>query len=265
MRRPLALDLSSLFVFCLHVRLSAFSSPLFFYLSCSVPQVSALSSHEAIFAWELGNELTDVKNSTRMLTFVSAMSEFIKSLDSNHMVLSSGVDRFFSFIPERSDLQLCGACEQVTTGFISIDHTGLSVEQGIELYSLPHIDFLTLHTYCGQPWPVNRRVYCAVNSKPMIVEEFGWAVDGACASNPDRVANTQRSFDQWFTGARVRGFMNWGFQAQNHDIGDGDSDFGIDSYSHPDYSALTQHYTNQALQSMQQPNSQPHNTSTYCA
>lgn len=72
--------------------------------------------------------------------------------------------------------------------------------------------------------------------------EFGWA-DG---SGVDRPALTQTQMAKWFDQRACRGFLNWGFQAQSYDIGDGDNIYGIDRYAHGDYTALVSVYSNWA-------------------
>ena len=42
--------------------------------------------------------------------------------------------------------------------------------------------------------------------------------------------------------------MQWGYQAQSYDIGDGDNDVGMDKYAHSDYSNLFTIYHNKATE-----------------
>ncbi len=79
-------------------------------------------------------------------------------------------------------------------------------------------------------------------AKPLVMGEFGWA-DG---SGVDRPALTQTQMVKWLDQRACRGFLNWGYQAQSYDIGDGDNIHGIDRYAHGDYTALVTLYSNRA-------------------
>jgi hypothetical protein len=194
--------------------------------------VTALANHTAIFAWEVGNELQDQKNPGNMVTFVTAVSNGIRAIDPNHLI---------------------------TTGFISSDHTLMNVSQALILYSNPNVGFLTFHTYNGDRHDtINRAVYCALD-KPMIVEEFGWD-----ESDSDRSTKVRSEVDYWYEMAFVRGFGNWGFQAQAHDIGDGDNEFGMDTYHAHDYTALFDIFSGRAAIEARRTQNVDHKTSPYC-
>lgn len=177
--------------------------------------VNQLKDHNAVFAWELGNELTDIKTPSAILTFTADMAATIKAIDSYHMV---------------------------TTGYISVDHTQVGESGGYQMYSDPNIDFLTAHSYNGDETPVNRTVHSRLG-KPLILEEYGWD-----SSYGDRATNTQTQVNKWFDTRAARGFMQWGFQAQSYDIGDGDNSVGMDKYAHPDYNSLFSIYSTRAAQ-----------------
>ncbi|MCX7020522.1 MAG: discoidin domain-containing protein [bacterium] len=172
-----------------------------------------LKNHSAVFAWELGNELSDLQTQANIIPFARAAAAAIKAIDPHHMV---------------------------TTGFLSIDHIQVGIDNGISLYSDPNIDFITVHTYNGQDPSANWNVASRVE-KPLVVEEYGWS-----ASSGDRVANTQAQVNKWYDTRLVSGFMQWGYQAGTYDIGDGDNDVGMDRYAHPDYNQLFSVYLTRA-------------------
>jgi len=177
--------------------------------------VTQLKDHSAVFAWELGNEITDLKNPTNIVSFTANVAAAIKAIDPHHMV---------------------------TTGFLSIDHTQIGEALGKQLYEDPNIDFITVHSYTGEDHNANRAVASRV-AKPIILEEYGWHKDSG-----DRVANTTSEMAKWFRDRGVRGYMNWGYQAQAYDIGDGDGFFGIDRYSHTDYTEMVALYSSKAAE-----------------
>lgn len=185
------------------------------YLPFVQSAVTRLKNHNAVFAWELGNELTDIKNPSNIIAFASGMAQAIKSIDSNHMV---------------------------TTGFISIDHTQIGEQQGYSLYADPNIDFMTVHSYNGDDHSANHAVHSRLVI-PLILEEFGWD-----ASYGNRASSTETQMNKWFSERAVRAFMNWGYQAQNYDIGDGDGIYGIDRYSHPDYNDMVTLFSGKATE-----------------
>jgi len=135
---------------------------------------SQLKNHNAIFAWELGNELTDIKNPSNIISFAQNVAAVIKANDPYHMV---------------------------TTGFISIDHTQIGETAGISLYSDPNIDFMTTHSYNGEDHAVNHAVHSKLGI-PNILEEYGWS-----EGNGDRVANTSAQLTRWLDQRALRGFM----------------------------------------------------------
>ncbi|MDI6783702.1 MAG: discoidin domain-containing protein [bacterium] len=177
--------------------------------------VNQLKDHTAIFAWELGNELTDIKNPKNIYSFALEVSSTIKSIDTSHMV---------------------------TTGFIGIDHTQLGEDTGFNLYSSPYLDFITQHSYNGddqsQNWAVHSRL-----QKPLIIEEYGWN-----STYGNRTTNTLTQLNKWLDTRAARGFMQWGYQAQSYDIGDGDNVVGMDRYAYTDYNEMFSIYSTRAVQ-----------------
>lgn len=178
--------------------------------------VTQLKDHNAVFAWELGNELTDIKDPDAIIPFTTTMAAAIKAIDPWHMV---------------------------TTGFIGIDHTQIGETQGYDLYNDPNIDFMTQHSYDGSDQPQNHAVHSRLQI-PLVLEEFGWTHDKG-----DRVANTTAQMDRWLDDRAAWGFLQWGYQYQDHDIGDGDMIFGMDRNFHSDdYNELYTLYSNWATQ-----------------
>lgn len=184
------------------------------YLPWAQAVVNAFKNHNAVFAWELGNELTDIKTPNNIIPFTTTTAAAIKAIDPWHMV---------------------------TTGFIGIDHTQIGETAGRTLYENPNIDFLTVHSYNGddpaQNWATHARV-----EKPLVLEEYGWQTSAG-----DRVTNTQAQVNKWFDIRDARGFMHWGYQYNTSDIGDGDSIFGMDrNFFAADYNALAAIYQGRA-------------------
>lgn len=177
--------------------------------------VTQLKDHNAIFAWELGNELTDIKNPNNIMSFTSNVAAAIKAIDPYHMV---------------------------TTGFLSVDHLQIGETKGLQLYADPNIDFITVHSYNGDDPPQNRAVHSRLG-KPLVVEEYGWETSAG-----DRVTNTQTQINKWFEERGARGFLQWGYQAQSYDIGDGDLRFGMHRFYFSDYDQLFAIYNARASQ-----------------
>lgn len=182
------------------------------YLPWVQDVVTALKDHNAVFAWELGNELTDIKNPLNIIPFTADVAAAIKAIDPHHMV---------------------------TTGYISIDHTQIGIENGVAMYRDPNIDFITVHSYNGdvpqQNWEVVARV-----EKPLVLEEFGWNTGAG------RDTQIAAQLDYWYDTRLVSGFMQWGYQANSFDIGDGDNIVGMDQYAHSDYAQLFALYQTRA-------------------
>ncbi|GAB4319271.1 MAG: hypothetical protein Kow0059_13150 [Candidatus Sumerlaeia bacterium] len=171
--------------------------------------VGQLKDHTAVFCWELGNELTDIKTPANIISFTADMAATIKAIDPWHMV---------------------------TTGFIGIDHTQIGEAAGLALYADPNIDFITQHSYDGSDQPQNHAVHSRLQ-KPLVLEEFGWN------NQNSRAANTLAEVNRWFDERAARGFLQWGYQWQNYDIGDGDLIFGMDRHANGfDYDQLAAIY-----------------------
>jgi len=178
--------------------------------------VAQLKDHNAVFAWELGNELTDIKNPSNIVPFTQAVAAAIKAIDPYHMV---------------------------STGFIGVDHLQIGEAAGYALYSDPNIDFISEHTYNGEDHGQNHAVHSRLG-KPLVVGEYGWSN----GEGVDRPARTAEQLARCFDERAARGFLQWGFQAQAWDIGDGDNIFGMDHYKHDDYDALWTVYSTRAGQ-----------------
>jgi len=163
--------------------------------------VSLLSDHQAVFGWDIANEVSvSAKGNDHLngllVDFYLEMARTIKAHDPNHLV---------------------------TTGLISTGWPGLARVHEDWLYNSPDIDFVTIHEYVG--WAGNHRngeqqdqdIVDANTrwNKPVIVEEFG--ILHGTPDAPDRPA-TQRAiaryYDEHFAPGddrmRVDGIMHFG-------------------------------------------------------
>ncbi len=128
-----------------------------------------------IFAWELANEPRCESDPSceknTVLNWAEEMSEFVKSIDSNHM-LTLGDEGFYNFgyndFPE-------GEHKYVYYGSAGMDWASY--------LEIPELDFATLHIYCdqwgltkeqGNFWFKKHGEDAASANKPLIAEEFGW-------------------------------------------------------------------------------------------
>ena len=178
--------------------------------------VADLKDHPAIFAWELGNEYAihpqpaSAQDGNAFLNFASHVSDTIRGIDPNHLI---------------------------TTGLINVNQVKPSTEDhrayAKRLYSLPNLDFGTVHFYQSHPGHTNSEedrcrpdleVLKSLN-KPTIVEEFG-----ATAGNNNRFEYTRDNLQEWFDLGAV-GFMQWGLSITNSDINAGDNLHGLDNFS----------------------------------
>ena len=177
--------------------------------------VSTYKDHPAVFSWQLGNEIADQTSADTHDAFVHAMAAHIKAIDPYHMV---------------------------SIGMLSLEHVpGYSEARGVALFRDPNLDFLTAHSYNGETRDLDFRVRSAV-VKPIIMSEVGCSTDVV----GDRVAFMQGRINDFVTTQGARGFMHWGYQAQSHDIGDGDNYYGFDRYAHSDYYAIYAMYQSNA-------------------
>jgi hypothetical protein len=185
------------------------------YLPYVTLAVSTYKDHPAVFSWQLGNEIADQASADTHDDFVHAVAAHIKSLDPHHMV---------------------------SIGMLSLSHIpGYTEARGHALFSDPHLDFLTAHSYNGETRTLDFAVRSAV-LKPLVMSEVGCSADLA----GDRVAFMNARLADFVTAQGARGFMHWGYQAQAYDIGDGDNYFGFDRYAHPDYDGLYSLYSGHA-------------------
>ncbi len=184
------------------------------YLPYVTLAVSTHKNHPAVFSWQLGNEIADQSSADTHDAFVHAMAAHIKSIDPHHMV---------------------------SIGMLSLAHIpGYSSQRGVELYSDPNLDFITAHRYNDDTHPIDFNVRDLVN-KPIVISEAGCQVDHPAVGG-DRVAFMDERIQHFVHALGARGFMNWGYQAQGYDIGDGDNMYGIDQYAHSDYWPMTDMY-----------------------
>jgi hypothetical protein len=186
--------------------------------------VNALKNHNAVFAWQIGNELTAYTppgtTSAYIVPFTQDIAAYIKSIDPWHMV---------------------------STGYLSAWHIlQADTAAARALYQDPNIDFFSYHTYNGdddlRSWTVHAGV-----EKPFVVDEFGWN------TGPSRTASLLADLNKWYDTRLAAGVMQWGFQAQATDIGDGDNAVGMDPYAHGDYAALYNIYQTRAAALTPQP------------
>ncbi len=204
-----------------------------FYLPFVERVVQSLRDHPAIFAWEIGNEFAihpqpaNSNDGNAFLAFHDTVSRRIRQLDPNHLI---------------------------TTGLVNTGHGTPAFHNAEDyarrLYSIPSIDFATVHFYQHMNNPnaamadeegrslVDFRVVKSLG-KPIIVEEFGSAI-----GNHNRVNFTAMKLNAWISSGAA-GFMQWGFSATGRDIGVGDNQFGMDNYSSantPIFDALVRLY-----------------------
>ncbi len=188
--------------------------------------VNYLKDHQAIFAWEVANELKNLDDKEAFITFMINTKNLIKGIDSNHMV---------------------------ATGMISARHTLLSSEQATRLFS--QFDFLTNHCYDGSDLENDIATAQALN-KPLIIEEAGFFYS---SDRPTRISN---DIQKWM-GRGAAGYMQWGFKPGSMDNGDGDREVGL-NYTDVDFQQVVNVYKQwaQTLASESQPTSPPNNTPT---
>ncbi len=152
----------------------------------------AYKDEPTIMAWELANEPrceTD-KSGRTLLNWVREMSEFIKSIDQNHLV-GVGDEGFFNshsnFYPYKN--------------FASWTYSGFSGVDWERLLSIESIDFATFHLYpthwqvpnneiepWGLKWIEDHIKMAKSFSKPVILEEFGV---------PKTVENRSQIYELW--------------------------------------------------------------------
>lgn len=184
--------------------------------------VSTLKTKTAIFAWELGNELSCHDDHDAIIAFTADMAARIKAIDSDHMV---------------------------TTGFLSCDDLKIGFSEAQALYEDDNIDFITRHIYSGaddlhpMAYAVDDVVWSRVQ-KPLVIEEFGWH-----EMYGNRVTNTQAQVTKWFN-LGARGFMQWGYQSQAYNFDDFESwdQVGMNPYRYSDYTQLRAIYVAKAAE-----------------
>jgi hypothetical protein len=166
------------------------------YLPWVQAVVNAYKDHSAVFAWEIGNELTDAPNIATLRSFASTTAAAIRAIDPDTLI---------------------------TFGGLGVNHFGVDAGQGMRLFDDPNIDFVTVHTYDGATDADTYRVAWALE-KPIVVEETG----NTTSYTSDRPATLTAQMADWIDSRDARGIMQWGYQVETHDIGDGDALFGMD-------------------------------------
>lgn len=157
-----------------------------------------------IFAWDLMNE-PEMAGTGLGQSWISEMSAYVKSIDSNHM-LASGNEGF-------------------TDG-----HAGSNPQ--LEM-NIPTIDFATWHTYplyhkisTGDVTNlINTHCQTAAGRKPVVIQEFGYP-----SSNPDQTAVYQSWVNTVYNNPNCAGWMFWrleGKQENGQYPADNGEHFGI--------------------------------------
>jgi len=194
--------------------------------------ISAFADEPVIFAWEIGNELklnpaqgvsVDDPHLNAFIDFMQRAAGLIRELDGNHLI---------------------------TTGLISTHHCWLhNAALQHRLYDSPLFDFLTVHCYNEEYINDDSGLARALH-KPFIVEEAGFGN----SYGSDRSGMVQQDMARWFNSG-ARGYLQWGFMATQHDMGDGDGDSGMDRSLHSDWEALFRVYSTraEALEQQRQP------------
>lgn len=185
--------------------------------------VAAHAGHSAVFAWEIGNELTAYTGGVPadIFPFVAGVAAEIRALDPGTMIAFGG---------------------------INVQHLGVVPRTGgqtLAMFADPNIDFVTLHIYndeyTGDADDTFRVAYAV--EKPIIIEETGL--------NPSLFANRPATLAAemagWLDARGARGILQWGFQSQTFDIGDGDGLFGMDpNFFAFDWAAMRSTYQTRA-------------------
>jgi hypothetical protein len=162
-----------------------------YYKSYAIDLVSRLKTHQAIFAWDLANELSVSRADATLFGFLRNfyvnMARAIKTADPNHLV---------------------------TTGTISLQWSGFSQAQQNEIRT--YIDYYTVHEYVdnagkssdfGQDNDISRANVPPAGQprKPVVVEEFGSLTNKYITED-----YYNRRFLNGDPNKRVTGIMYWG-------------------------------------------------------
>lgn len=166
--------------------------------------VTRYKDSPAIFAWELANEARceepECNGSQVLTTWADQISQYIKSLDSNHLVTFGGYG-FFN--------------DGTGANNWDFNYDGASGEDFAAILDLQAIDFGTFHLYTddngaqgpdyGLQWLEDHNDACAAANKPCVLEELG----------VNRNLNVQDIMNQYQTyilssGAQaIQGSMDW--------------------------------------------------------
>jgi len=183
--------------------------------------VGALADHPAVFAWGVNNEAQvnpfipptpPDADCEAFLDYYRTVSQTIRRLAPKHLITTS-----------------IESCHHL---FVVNAYEGKKYAN--TLYTMPSIDFATVHTYqdslrmdnvLGHNAEIGTReleLARKVWKKPLIIEEMG------CVGGPQRgTANwTVAALAKWFE-LGAAGCMQWGFSAADGDIGVGDADSGM--------------------------------------
>ncbi len=191
--------------------------------------VSALKGHNAVFAWGICNEAQVHPHPPQppddMLKIAEEFYQFFK--------FASGMIRDID-----SDSLITTSIESSHHVFVEHKFTGKNYAD--KLYTLPTIDFATIHSYRDRErydHPIGHRAEEAIEEakrakrtwkKPIIMEELGPV--GGFFNDLGR-----SNGGEWVAGAMnllynehgYSGVMQWGFQGTDDNIGAGDADSGM--------------------------------------
>jgi len=137
--------------------------------------VNRYKNSPAIFSWELANEARCQESNCAggvLTKWADEMSQYIKSLDSHHMVTFGGYG-YFNY----------GKTDIAASHDYDFNYDGDSGEDYNAIIALPGIDFGTVHHYTvydtsntetyGLQWLKDHNAASVKANKPMVVEELG--------------------------------------------------------------------------------------------
>jgi hypothetical protein len=212
--------------------------------------VTEFKSDERIFAWELGNELSNQPGGPGIGGGQTGMFNFAYTMGWN--------------------IRNWGAQQMVTTGFENVNHAinGYVTPAIItQLYEGPWagwssspFDFGSIHVYNNQQVAGSPASYDIEwfrgHGYPYVVGEGGfsggntstcggpifnggtWEGVAIPDGTSDRGPAVSATLDIFFDQKGADGYMQWSFVAGGMDIGEGDGCSGMDTYSHGDWNSL---------------------------
>ncbi|KAL9074998.1 MAG: hypothetical protein Q9161_001929 [Pseudevernia consocians] len=166
--------------------------------------VTRYKDSPAIFAWELANEARcedpECNGSQVLTTWADQISQYIKSIDSNHLVTFGGYGYFN---------------DGAGANNWDFNYDGASGEDFAAILDLPNIDFGTFHLYTddngahgpdyGLQWLKDHNDACAAARKPCVLEELGVNRNLSVQS----VMNQYQTYILSSEAQAIRGSMDW--------------------------------------------------------